>query len=166
MVNVAAGLTPDNNIYWTISGGVPIWKVNDSTYTGFTAYQAGTGLDNHSFYTDPMMNDPAYHAVGKPEIAFTLLPSSPAISNGANVCSGIPGFAEVVAERPARARPSLAKQDAAMSFENFDIGFLRRSSHLSIERGEREPAPVGEFPIGRIVNRQARLTGNRDEQGG
>jgi len=37
------------------------------------------------------MNQPTYHAVGRPSTAFTLQSGSPAINAGTNVCSGISG---------------------------------------------------------------------------
>ena len=42
-------------------------------------------------YTDPMLNTPSYHSVGRPTSAFILLPGSPAIGAGTDVCSGIAG---------------------------------------------------------------------------
>lgn len=91
MVHATSGLTLDNNIYWTTSGDAPTWQIDGNIYTGFAAYQAGTGQDSHSFYADPMMINPTYHEAGRPTTAFTLMPGSPAMGNGANVCTGIPG---------------------------------------------------------------------------
>ncbi|MGA8344631.1 MAG: hypothetical protein WB781_22065 [Candidatus Sulfotelmatobacter sp.] len=91
MINMTADLSLDNNIYWTTSGTVPTWQIGSNIYAGFTAYQAGTGRDSHSFYVEPMMDSPTYHEVGRPTTAFTLMPGSPAVGNGANVCTGISG---------------------------------------------------------------------------
>ena len=91
MINANSGITLDNNIYWSIGSSAPTWEIDSVTYTGFSAYQAATGQDAHSFYTDPMLNDPTYHGVGWPTTAFTLQPGSPAIGTGADVCEGIPG---------------------------------------------------------------------------
>jgi hypothetical protein len=91
MVQTTPGLVLDNNIYWTTSASPPTWQIDAATYTGFTAYQSGAKQDLHSHYTDPKLNRPDYHAVGKPATAFQLLPGSPAAAAGSNVCSGISG---------------------------------------------------------------------------
>jgi len=78
----------DDNIYFTTSP-TPDWQIDGVDYTSFTSYQSATGQDAHSLYTDPMLNTPNYHAVGRPTSAFTLLPGSPAVGDGANVCSGM-----------------------------------------------------------------------------
>ena len=65
--------------------------IDGTTYTGFSAYQAGVKQDIHSLYTDPMLQSPNYHAVGRPATSFQLLPGSPARGTGADVCSGISG---------------------------------------------------------------------------
>ena len=89
MIHATSGLALDNNIFWTTSGNTPVWQIDGNTYAGFSTYQTSTGQDSHSFYLDPMMLNPTYHEVGKPTTAFTLLPGSPAIGTGANVCQGI-----------------------------------------------------------------------------
>lgn len=91
MIDAPGSLSLDHNIYWTTSGSDPIWQVDGSTFTGFAAYQGGTGKDVHSFNVDPMMTNPTYHEPGKPDVAFTLTSGSPAIGSGADVCSGVPG---------------------------------------------------------------------------
>jgi hypothetical protein len=91
MIQITSGIVLDNNIYWTISSSASTWQVDGATYASFSAYQAGANQDIHGYYTDPMLNSPNYHAVGKPTIAFQLLPGSPATGVGANVCSGISG---------------------------------------------------------------------------
>jgi hypothetical protein len=80
----------DHNIYWTV-GAAPDWNLNGADYKDLASYQAATGQDAHSLYTDPMLNTPSYHSVGLPAAAFTLLPGSPASGAGVNVCSGIAG---------------------------------------------------------------------------
>jgi hypothetical protein len=89
MIDVTRSLSLDHNIYWTTSGSDPIWQVDGNTFTGFAAYQGANGQDAHSFNVDPMMNNPTYHDTGKPDVAFTLTPGSPAIGNGTDVCSGV-----------------------------------------------------------------------------
>jgi hypothetical protein len=79
----------DNNIYWTTAGDSPSWQIDGTTYKSFSAYQAATKQDAHSHYTDPMLSSPTYHGVGRPGAAFHLLPNSPAIGAGENVCGGI-----------------------------------------------------------------------------
>ncbi len=80
----------DSNIYWTV-GAAPDWNIDGTDYTDLASYQSASGQDTHSTYTDPMLKTPAYHTVGRPASAFTLMPGSPAIGAGANVCSGITG---------------------------------------------------------------------------
>jgi len=91
MIQVPSAFTLDNNIYWTTSSSPATWQIGSTTYTGFAAYQAGSTQDPHSYNVDPMLNDPTYHAVGKPTSAFTLLQGSPAIGKGANVCGANAG---------------------------------------------------------------------------
>lgn len=81
-------LALDNNVYWTV-GGAPDWNINGSDYTDLASYQIASGQEVHSLFTDPMLNPPTYDTIGRPVTAFTLQPGSPAISAGANVCSGI-----------------------------------------------------------------------------
>jgi hypothetical protein len=89
MIQTTSALILDNNIYWTTSGSPPTWKVDAATYTSLSDYQAGARQDMHSYYADPMLNSPNYHATGRPTTAFQLLPGSPAANAGANVCTGI-----------------------------------------------------------------------------
>jgi hypothetical protein len=91
MIQTTSAFVLDNNIYWTTSASSPTWRVDAATYTSFRAYQAGATQDLHSYYMDPMLASPNYHAAGRPSIAFELLPGSPAAGAGANVCSGIRG---------------------------------------------------------------------------
>ncbi len=91
MIETSSAFVLDNNIYWTTSASAPVWQFENKTYTSFSAYQAAAKQDIHSYYTDPMLSTPSYHSVGKPTTAFNLLPGSPAIGKGTNVCSGIPG---------------------------------------------------------------------------
>ncbi len=88
LIETTSDFALDNNIYWTV-GVAPEWNINGADYTDLASYQAASGEDAHSLYTDPMLNTPDYHSVGAPATAFTLLPGSPAIGAGANVCSGI-----------------------------------------------------------------------------
>jgi hypothetical protein len=82
------GMTFNNNIWWYTGAGNPVWKwpVN-KTYTSFAAFKSGTGMEANGFYTNPLLNDPTYHANGKPTTSFTLQAGSPAINAGANLGS-------------------------------------------------------------------------------
>lgn len=91
MIQTPSVFVLDNNIYWTTSSSPPTWQVGAATYLSFSAYQARANQDIHSYYTDPMLNRPNYHAAGRPAFAFQLLPGSPAKGMGNNVCSGISG---------------------------------------------------------------------------
>lgn len=90
LIETTADFALDNNIYWTI-GAAPDWNINGADYTSLAAYQSATGQEAHSFYTDPLLNTPDYHTVGRPVAAFTPMSGSPALGAGANVCSGIAG---------------------------------------------------------------------------
>jgi len=90
LVQTTSDFVLDNNIYWT-AGVAPDWNFNGVDYTRFASYQSASGQDAHSLYTDPMLNTPSYHSPGRPTSALTLLPGSPAIGAGADVCSGIAG---------------------------------------------------------------------------
>lgn len=89
MIQTNSALGLDYNLYWTTSPLSPTWQLNGITYTSFHAYQTAGKSDVHSYYRDPMMNSPSYHDIGKSAAAFKLLPGSPAIGAGTNVCSGI-----------------------------------------------------------------------------
>jgi len=90
LIQTTSDFALDNNVYWTV-GAAPDWNLNGTDYTDFASYQSATGQDAHSKHTDPMLNTPTYHSTGRPTSAFTLLPGSPAIGAGANVCGGIVG---------------------------------------------------------------------------
>jgi hypothetical protein len=91
LIDTTSDFALDNNIYWTTSTSSPVWQWNGVTYTDFASYQSGSGQDAHSYYTDPLLNDPTYHGVRRPTTAFTLQTGSPARGTGANVCTGITG---------------------------------------------------------------------------
>ena len=91
MIQTSSAFALDNNIYWTTSGSGPSWEVDGATYTSFSAYRATAHQDSHSYYTNPMLRDPTYHAGGKPTTAFELLPGSPAIGAGIHVCEETKG---------------------------------------------------------------------------
>jgi len=88
LIQTTSALRFDANIYWTIAG-LPKFQFDGTTYTNFGAYQTSTKQDTHSYYTDPMLNSPDYHAAGRPTTAFRLLPGSSAIAKGLDVCSGV-----------------------------------------------------------------------------
>jgi hypothetical protein len=90
LVQTTSDFTLDNNIYWTV-GAAPDWNFNGMDYTSFASYQSASGQEAHSVYTDPMLNTPSYHGVSRPTAAFTLLPGSPAIGAGVDICSGVAG---------------------------------------------------------------------------
>jgi hypothetical protein len=91
MIETTSIFTLDHNVYWTTASGSPSWQVDGNTYTDFASYQVGSNQDAHSFYADPLLVNPTYHATGKPTMAFTLQANSPAIGTGTNVCNGISG---------------------------------------------------------------------------
>jgi hypothetical protein len=90
LIETTSDFALDNNIYWTV-GAKPDWNFNGTDYTDLVSYQSASGQDAMSLFSDPMMNTPTYHAVGRPVTAFTLLSGSPALGAGANVCSGLTG---------------------------------------------------------------------------
>lgn len=88
MVQTTSNLTLNNNIYWTTGSATPTWIYSGTTYSGFSAYQTGTGQDAKSYYADPLLNNPTYHSTGKSTTAFTQQSGSPAHGKGADICSG------------------------------------------------------------------------------
>ncbi|MGH9732973.1 MAG: hypothetical protein ACRD8A_00095 [Candidatus Acidiferrales bacterium] len=89
MIQTTSDFLLDHNIYWPTSAAPATWQIGSKTYGDFSAYQAASQEDVHSFVKDPMLNDPTYHATGRSSSAFTLLSGSPAVGAGANVCGGI-----------------------------------------------------------------------------
>ena len=77
-------ITFDYNLYWSTTGA-GIWRMNATNYNTLDSWQAATGFDTHSLFTDPLLNDPTYHAVGRPINSFTLQVGSPAINAGVDV---------------------------------------------------------------------------------
>jgi len=75
----------DNNLYWYTGTGNPNYLWGGSSYTSFSAWKTGSGQDAHGLYVDPLLNNPTYHAIGKPVTAFTLQNGSPAINAGADL---------------------------------------------------------------------------------
>jgi len=85
------GYVTDNNDYWVTGGAAPTFALNGTSYSSLSAYTAGTGMESHSIYADPLLNDPAYHGVGRSATADKLQRNSPAFDKGVDVCAGIPG---------------------------------------------------------------------------
>jgi hypothetical protein len=90
LVETTSDFKLDNNIYWTV-GVAPDWNIDGINYNSLAAYQSATHQDLHSKYTDPMLDEPEYHEIGRPVSAFKLRPGSPALRAGADVCKGISG---------------------------------------------------------------------------
>jgi len=78
-------LTSDYNIYWYAGSGSPQWQANTVNYGSLANWQGAMGMDSHSLFTDPLLNSPSYHAVGRSTTAFTLMTGSPAINAGRNL---------------------------------------------------------------------------------
>jgi hypothetical protein len=55
LIETTSDFALDNNIYWT-AGGAPDWNLNGADYKDLASYQAATGQDAHSLFTDPMLN--------------------------------------------------------------------------------------------------------------
>jgi hypothetical protein len=89
MIQTVAGFVLDNNIYWTTSPSGPEWRVDAGLYKTFASYQSATKRDVHSYYTDPLLNSPGYHAAGRPTAAFHLLTGSAAARSGVDICSAV-----------------------------------------------------------------------------
>ncbi|MGH9469431.1 MAG: hypothetical protein ACRD1N_03705 [Terriglobia bacterium] len=80
----------NHNLYSTAAHS-PAWRYDGENYLSFSAYRAASHQDGQSLLADPRLRDPEYHAAGRPGVAFTLLPGSPALDAGANVCAGVHG---------------------------------------------------------------------------
>jgi hypothetical protein len=90
MIETTSSFVLENNIYWTTASSVA-WKVDSKTYTDFKTYQSATKQDAHSYFADPVLSTPSYHATGRPDNAFHPSLNSPAIHAGANLCAGTGG---------------------------------------------------------------------------
>jgi hypothetical protein len=111
MVQTTSTYTLNNNIYWTTGSSAPVWIYGGTTYNSFAAYQSGSGQDANSFYTDPLLNTPTYHSVGRSATAFTQMSGSAAHGNGAVVCTGISGCSPGTQDFFGNALPSSAPFD-------------------------------------------------------
>lgn len=80
-----APLEQDHNLYWSTSSSAPRWKYQGITYNDLNSLSQQTGQETNSLYTDPRLQNPSYHGIGKPNSAFTLRSGSPAIDAGASV---------------------------------------------------------------------------------
>ena len=80
-------VTFDYNLYWYTGTGDPVFKWGRKTYTGFSAFQNGSGQEANGLYVNPMLNNPTYHDAGFPVNAFTLQSGSPAIDAGADLAA-------------------------------------------------------------------------------
>jgi peroxiredoxin len=78
-------LTLDHNLYWYPGSNKPVWYYNNAIYNVFGDFQRLSQQEAHGIFADPRLNDPTYHAVGKPATAFTLQYGSPAIDAGMDV---------------------------------------------------------------------------------
>ena len=85
LINTNRSLKLNNNLYWYTGSSSPKWSYNGVTYTGFNSYRSGSGQDSHGLYSDPKLNAPTSHSVGRPTTAFTLQSGSPAINAGASL---------------------------------------------------------------------------------
>jgi hypothetical protein len=68
--------TLDYNLFFTDSGAANaelVWQ--NTSYTGFAAYKAGTGQDAHSLFSNPLFAD-------APNADFHVAPTSPAVNQG------------------------------------------------------------------------------------
>jgi hypothetical protein len=89
MIATSSPLQLDHNIYWASTGATPFWTWNNALYSNFAAYQTASTQDAHSMAVNPLLVNPTSDATGKPSVALTLQPGSPALGAGANVCDGI-----------------------------------------------------------------------------
>jgi hypothetical protein len=78
-------LSSDYNLYWYTGSGSPQWQANAVNYGSLANWQGAMGMDLHSLFTDPLLNSPTYHAVGRSTTAFTLTTGSPAVNAGWNL---------------------------------------------------------------------------------
>ena len=74
MVQVAKGVEMGNNIYWLVGSGTPTWIYDGISYS--------TPQETESQVVDPGLNDPTYHANGRPTVSFTAPANSPVLEAG------------------------------------------------------------------------------------
>ena len=85
LIDVTNNIRLDHNLYWYTGTGTPTWVHNNTSYTSFSAYQSGSGEDANSVYSNPLLDNPTYHAAGRPTTQFRLQNSSPAVNAGTDV---------------------------------------------------------------------------------
>jgi hypothetical protein len=76
----------DYNLYFS-PGGVYTFKYGTTSYSSFSAYQAGSGQDAHGKNVNPLLTSVGYHSAGRPTTQYTLQSGSPAQGAGINVCA-------------------------------------------------------------------------------
>lgn len=74
----------DYNLYYSMDAANAQWIWNSTTYTGFSAYQSGTGKDTHGMFVDPQF-------INTKTPNFDLNSSSPAINAGINLGAAVVG---------------------------------------------------------------------------
>jgi len=83
LLDLDSSIPMDRNLYWLAGGGTPVWKYGSVIATDLNTFKNSTGQDWNGIFSDPRLNDPGYHAVGRPVVPFTLQPQSPAIGAAA-----------------------------------------------------------------------------------
>jgi hypothetical protein len=91
LISSNTAMALNNNLYWYTGTGNPTWRYNSVDYTSIASYRTGSAQESASLYKNPRLNQPTSHPTGRPATAYTLLPDSPAINAGADVCAGLTG---------------------------------------------------------------------------
>lgn len=82
----------NNNLYWNAAGTGYSFVYGGKTYTGFGAYQSGSGQDPRGINADPLLNSAGYHSPGRPTLTngyYTLQTGSLARGAGTDVCAAV-----------------------------------------------------------------------------
>jgi hypothetical protein len=83
MIDTKTNVRLGHNNYWEGDLETPVWKYGGNTYSTFWGYKVGSGQDANGKFTEPMLKNVTYSAVGKPAVAFIPQATSPLIDAGA-----------------------------------------------------------------------------------
>jgi hypothetical protein len=84
VIDVDGTISMDHDLYWN-PNQVSVWKYGSNAAASFSDLKALTGQEASGLYADPQLQSPTYSVAGRPTIAFTLMPTSPAIGSAASL---------------------------------------------------------------------------------
>jgi hypothetical protein len=82
MLDLDSGIAMDRDLYWVATGGTPTWRYGSVSANNMNDFRVRSGQDWNGMFADPLMNDTAYSAAGRPTVSFTPSLRSPALGAG------------------------------------------------------------------------------------